>query len=77
MLWEQRAKYDICRLETQKKEVKLEPRVNIKCGYCGENISTKRKYKNAHENSSNIVRKEFFLFAILTLFFLLIIICRA
>jgi hypothetical protein len=60
MLWEQRAKYDICRLEMQKKEVKLEPRVNIRCGYCAENISTKRKFKNAHENSSNIVRKCFF-----------------
>ena len=56
MLWETRAKYDCNRLELQKKgETKSEPKVNIRCGYCAENISTKRKHRNAHENSSNIV----------------------
>ena len=44
MLWEQRAKYDICRMELQKKiDIKEKSKVNIRCAYCSENISTKKR----------------------------------
>lgn len=60
MLWEQRAKYDISRHELQKKSEhrNSEPKIHIRCGYCAENISTKRKLRNPHESTvgANIVR---------------------
>lgn len=53
MLWEQRAKYDICRMELQKRDTRVqESKINIRCGYCAENISTKRKPRNAHDQTN-------------------------
>lgn len=59
MLWEQRAKYDIRRHDLQKRieHRTNEPKIHIRCGFCAENISTKRKLRSAHENTTgaNIV----------------------
>jgi hypothetical protein len=48
MLWEQRALYDISRARP------VEPKIFLKCGYCGENISSKRKQRNL-DTGANIV----------------------
>lgn len=48
MMWEQRAQFDIHRSKAP------EPKINVRCGYCGENLSSKRKTKIALNEGANI-----------------------
>lgn len=48
MLWKQRALYDIIRAKP------VEPKIFLKCGYCGDNLSTRRRQRNQEAQGGNI-----------------------
>ena len=52
MLWEERALFDIFRNKLNKAN-EPKPEIHIKCGYCGDNISTKGKKNKTAGHATN------------------------
>lgn len=51
MLWEERCQYDI-RCQYQNRGKLVEPKVHIKCNFCGNNISTLSSHSTRRQKSS-------------------------
>jgi hypothetical protein len=49
MMWEQRCQYDI---RSQRRDKTVEPKVHIKCNFCGNNISTLSSHSTRRQKTS-------------------------
>jgi len=55
MLWEQRAHYDINKNNIINGKKIIDPKVYLKCNFCGDNISTKSHKKGGPENNGSAI----------------------
>lgn len=61
MLWEQRAQYDINYNQIVNGKKIFDPKVFLKCNFCGENISTKSNRKGGPETNGSAIVSDFLL----------------